>query len=231
MRFIAIESGLLGGLLALAALVWRASASDGVLAESGFLGFLSSLPPEFSSPLEIVLGVLVGLALYWLLQWRHHDGLAYWAAALVALLAHVPAVWAHNKLDVFQYTGLTAGAGAVNGQALDAALFLLAAVGLLALYAVGGMRKLEGRMSLQDTLDSERRTAVTSETLVLLSLIAGGLLVSLVVVGVASLLGGLDALLAWSPWTVLIVGVGAALLLALALLLWLRAPMDDTSVP
>lgn len=231
MRFIAIESGLLGGLLALAGLVWRASASAGVLPDSGFLGFLSSLPPDFSSPPELALGVLVGLALFWLLHWRDYDGLANWATALVALLAHVPAVWAHNKLEVFQYTDLTAGADAVNGQALDAALFLLAAVGLLALYAVDGMRKLEGRMSLQDALDSERRTAITSETLVLLSLIAGGLLVSLVVVGVASLLGGLDALLAWSPWTVLIVGVGAALLLALALLLWMRAPMDDASVP
>ncbi len=229
MRFIAIESGLWGGLLALAALVWRASASAGVVPESGFLGFLSSLPPDFSSPLELALGVLVGLALYWLLHWRDHDGLAYWAMALVALLAHIPAVWAHNKLEVFQYTDLTAGA--VDGQALDAALFLLAAVGLLALYAVDGMRKLERRMSLQDALDSERRTAITSETLVLLSLVAGGLLVSLVVVGVASVLGGLDAFLAWSPWTVLTVGVGAALLLALALLLWLRAPMGDASVP
>ena len=133
-----------------------------------------------------------------------------------------PLIWGHNQLELYRFFGLDASLEAVNSQLLDATLFLTSLVGLVALYRVIGLRKLDRQLSSQKIEYSDRNRIMLCEALMLLGLIAAGLLLAFLIVLVATVLARSDALLAWSPWTVLTLGGGATLLFALTLVLWFR---------
>ena len=225
MRFFAAESLLLAGLLFLSAFVFRTTLSSDGLPESTWIEALAARLPEDAS-VELVLGALLCIALYWTLHLLGLPRLAFWPIALLVMLSYGPAIWGHNQLELYRLFGLNASLGTVDTQIPDATLFLASLVGLVALYRVIGLRELNQQLSSQKTEDSDRNGIMLCETLLLLGLIGAALLLTSLIVLVATALARSDALLTSPPWTVLTVGGGAVLLLTLTLALWFRTRQE-----
>ena len=228
MKIVAAESLVLVGLFLLSSFaLWTALSVEG-LPKSSWIESLAGRLPEYASS-ELMLAILLCVGIYWALQLFGHAQTAFWLIALLILLLHAPAIWGHNQLHLYRLVGLDASLDAVNSQLLDTTLFLVSLVGLVALYRIIGLRKLGRQLASQRIEKSDRNRIMLCEALILLALIVGGLLLSFVIVLVAIVLGRSDALLVWSPWTVLSVGGGASLVFALTLVLWFRTRENVTA--
>ena len=105
----------------------------------------------------------------------------------------------------------------------DTGLFLLSLVGLAALYRAVGLRQLDRRMVLQGIDGVDRERVALFEAVMLAGLVTAALLLTLLLVALSALLGRYDGPLASSSWSVVTIGGGATVLLALSLALWFRA--------
>ncbi len=221
MKLVAVESLLLAGLLFLSALVlWSALTAEG-LSESTWIASAVGRFPEYPST-ELLLAVILCVAVYWALQLWGRNQPAFWFVAFLVILPHGPSMWAHNRLEWYQFFGWDASLEAVHSQAWDVMMLLVSLVGLVVLYRVIGLRKLDRQLSSQHIQDTDRKHVMLSEALMLTGLVAAGLLLALLMVSAAAMLGRLDVLLEQSPWAVLTIGGGATFLFALTLVLWFR---------
>ena len=107
-RFLAVESLLLGCLLSLAGYVfWESSGRDPGL-DTFWRDQVGALGPGAlgTSPLVVIAGICcLPIIFYWLLQWLRMTTLSFWMVTLAALLLQGPAVLAHNQLDWASFWG------------------------------------------------------------------------------------------------------------------------------
>ena len=211
MKLAAAESLLLVGLVTLSVSVAREAAATR-FANYGLV--------------ELAATALVVAGLYWLLSWRGRVRLAFLLIALIALLPHVPAIWSHNRLELYRLFGLDATVTAFNSTTVDGVLLLASLVGLAALHRLAGLRRMDRQLRSQGAMDSDRGSIVLGEAGMLLGLTAAALLSSFLLVLLAALAGRVETLLDWSPWTVLLVGVGGALVFTSTLALWFRSQRE-----
>ncbi len=180
----------------------------------------------FFIPWQPVLAVAVGLALYWGLQAFGRDRIAFWSMALAAVLPHAFPAWSHNRIgwhELLEFQEELVGDRSVYW---DAALFVVCLVGLVALHRVVGMKGLERRMLSREVERLDQRRVMLHESLMLIGLIVAGLLLAGSMVFVAAVLTRYDGLLDGSSLAIATIGGGAAILLALMLLLWFRGRRD-----
>ena len=225
LRFIAAESLLLAGLLLLAAYVlWDV----GVLLKVQVPTWVARADELalFFVPWQPVLLLSGGLAAYWMLQAMGRDRIAFWLLALAAALPHAMPAWSHNRIG--WHVLLDFQTELVNDRSvyLDMILFGACLVGLVALHRLVGMKGLERRMLLRRVEPLDKRRVMRYESLMLIGLLTGGLLLTGLMMLVAALLGRYDGLLDGSPLAIVTLGGGAALLLALTLLFWFRGRQD-----
>ena len=221
MRIVVVETLLLASLLLLASYVaWDAGPALG-LPESHWLNWLAGAL-SWSMVLEVLLAVLLLIAAYWALQALGYNQLSFWVMAGLTILPHSVVAWGHNQLKWYELFGLRLELIGERFLFWDAALFLAALAGLIALYRLIGVRKLERQMVLQGIAESDRRQVMQYETLLLAGLLATGLLLALFTILVAAVLGQYNEFMADSPWAAGSIGVTVGLLLALALLIWHR---------
>ena len=220
-RFAVAESLLLGGLLLLAAFVLLESVAAGGL--SAFLrpDVISGFIPERFSR-ELLLWVALGIALYWALHALGLGHAAFWLMALLVILPQSMAIWSHNQIEWHQLFSFKPGVADGRSLLTDIWLFLTSLVGLAALYRSIGLRQLDRRMSLQGIESADRARVAVYEGLMLAGLVFAALLLTFLIMTLSTTLGGLDVLLERSSWTVVAVGGGATVLLALTLALWFR---------
>ncbi len=222
-RVAAAETLLLAGLLLLAAfVVWDSGPALG-LPENRWLTWLTGFFPGLLSPQLLALLALL-MAAYWTLQVLGHGQLSFWLVAGLVILPHAVPVWGHNQLAWYELLGVQAELVGERSLLYDAALLLAGLAGVVALHRVIGLRALDRRMAMQGVGSVDRGRVLKFEALLLAGLLAAGLSLAVGVVLVAALLGRYDEILAGSTWAVAAVGAGAALLLALTLLLWRRSP-------
>lgn len=177
-------------------------------------------------PWQPVLAVALGLTLYWGLQALGRDRIAFWFVALVAVLPHAFPAWSHNRIgwhELLEFQEELVGDRSVYW---DATLFVMCLVGLVALHRVVGMKGLERRMLLRGVERLDKRQVMLHESLMLVGLIVVGLLLAGLMVLVAAVLSRYDGLLVGSSLAIATIGGGAAILLALTLLLWFRGRQD-----
>ena len=218
MRATVAESLLLASLLLLASYVaWDAGPALG-LQQPSWLA--TSLP--WLMVVEVLLAVLLLVAAYWALQALGYNQISFWLMAGLTILPHSVTAWGHNQLKWYELFGMRLELIGERFLFWDAALFLAALAGLIALYRLIGVRKLERRMALQGIAKSDRRQVMQYEILLLAGLLAAGLLLALFTILVAALLGQYDEFMADSPWAAGSIGVAVVLLLALPLLIWRR---------
>ena len=226
-RFAAIESLILAGLLLPPALALRASfAADvpaSIVLSSPFvrlLPYVGLLPDHFLWDLLPAVGMCV--VLYWALHGLGRGQVAFWLMASLALVPQVMLVWEHNRIDWIQLLELDLVVEDDGSVLRDTGMFLLSLVGLAALYRAIGLRQLDRRMLLQGIERADRDAAANLEGVMLAGLVAAALLATLLVLAFSSLLGRLDGPLHESSWSVVTIGGGATILLALSLALWYR---------
>ena len=224
-RFIAVESSLIGCLAILAMISFLETAGrpmstdarDGdIVCCQGLLQW----EPEF-----IVLGILMvcggAVALYWLLQWFGTTWLTFWLFTLISIGFQAPAILSHNSIDWLPAKSipwLTTGLGASTVTVM----LLVSLTILVTLHRVADVRRLYAKLRALRVDPNERSAVIVKELTVL-----GGLCGFSLAVAVALLAGGLalaelDSVLGRSPWTVLTMGFAALCLLGSFVYLWLR---------
>lgn len=226
-RFAAAESLILAVLLLPPALALRASfaadAPGSIALSSPFvrlLPYVSLFPDHFLW--DLLPAVAVCVALYWALHGLGRGQVAFWLMAALALVPQVMLVWEHNRIDWLQLLEIDLVVEGDRSLFADTGMFLLSLVGLAALYRAIGLRHLDRRMLLQGIERVDRNTAAKLEGVMLASLAAAALLATLLVLALSSLLSRLDGPLHESSWSVVTIGGGATVLLALSLALWYR---------
>ena len=205
--FVAAESVLLLGLLALATLVFRGSISVERIHEVGLW--------------ELTGAIFVCSGIYWVMQMLGRNQTAFWLAASLILLAQGFAVWAHNALEWSQFFGIEPVGESSRSLVWDTILFVVSLVGLMTLYRTIGLRKLDGLLASRQVKVSDRNRVLIREGLTLLGLMACGFLLAFLMVLTASSLGKHQNLLSRSPWSVMTVGGGAAIFFVCSLVIWL----------
>ena len=225
-RFIAVESLLLGCLLFLAGYVfWESS--------SGATSWLQRLEPGRPGTggnalfLVVIAAVCsIPLILYWFLQWRGMTGGSFWMVTLAVLLMQAPAVLAHNQLN---WVSFWRGPSSPPELSLVAAggLFLLSLALLATLHRAAEIRRLRGRLETLHLENGEQRQVIASEVVTLGGLVGLSLVITTALLTVGAALAQLDNLMVRSPWTVLIFGATALFLIAGSLYLLLRVRLED----
>ncbi len=224
-RFLAVESLLLGCLLSLTGYVfWESSGRDPGL-DTFWSDQLEALVPGALgvSPLMVTIAGICCLPIifYWLLQWLRMTTLSFWMVTLAALLLQGPAVLAHNQLDWASFWGGSSSSPELS-QITVGALFLLSLVLLVTLQRVAELRRLRGELRTLRLESGEQGNVLANEILVLVGLVGFSLAVTAMLLSAASALARMNNLLAHSPWTVLTIGAAALLMLTGSLRLWLR---------
>ncbi len=226
-RFAAAESLLLAGLLLPSALALRAW----VAADVPAYATISSLPARLFPIVglipglflwELLTAVALCVALYWALHGLGRGQVAFWLMAALALLPQVMLVWEHNRIDWLQLLEIDLVVEDGRSVLADTGMFLASLVGLAALYRAIGLRQLDRRMLLQGIERADRDTAAKFEAVMLAGLAAAALLATLLVLAISAMLGRFDGPLHESSWSVVTIGGGATILLALSLALWYR---------
>ena len=177
--------------------------------------------PDFG-PLEVWLAIVMSVCVYWLLQSLCLRRGAFWAVALLGLAAQLPAVLAHNLVDwpqlLARETLFSSGR-----STLGTILPLLSSIVLLVVvHRLIDARRLRALLSERGADKPEANRYVGGLLLVLAAMIVASLVLTLGTVSLGVAVGVQDQLLERSPWTVLTIGVGAIVLLAISLLAWLR---------
>ncbi len=223
-RFLAVESLLLGCLLSLAGYVFSKS-----LGATQGLGTLWNDQLEALGPAALGISSLVVIAgicclpiiFYWLLQWLRMTTLSFWMVTLAALLLQGPAVLAHNQLDWASFWRGPSSSPELS-QITVGALFLLSLVLLVTLQRVAELRRMRGELRTLRLESGEQGKVIASEILALVGLVASSLVVTAMLLSAASALARMDYLLAHSPWTVLTIGAAALVMVTAFLHLWMR---------
>ena len=226
-RFAAAESLLLAGMLLPPAMALRASFAADAPASIALsspsvrlLPYVSLIPDHFIWDLLPAVGMCV--VLYWALHGLGRGQVAFWLMAALALVPQVMLIWEHNRIDWLQLLEIDLVVEGDRSLLADTGMFLLSLVGLAALYRAIGLRQLDRRMLLQGIGRGDRDTAAKLEAVMLAGLVAAALLATLLVLALSGLLGMIDGPLQESSWSVVTIGGGATVLLALSLALWYR---------
>ena len=188
-------------------------------ADSALYGYFDV--PEYGA-LQVWLAIAVSLCVYWLLQSLGLRSGAFWAVALVGLAAQLPAVLAHNLVDwpqlLARETLFSSG-----GSTLGTILPLLSSIVLLVVaHRLIDARRLRALLDARGADEPETFRYIGGLLLVLAVMIVASLVLTLGTVSLGAAVGVQDQWLERSPWTVLTIGVGAIVLLAIFLFAWLR---------
>ena len=165
-----------------------------------------------SSPVALaIVGVLL---VYMLTRWARGSLFPLWVLGGLGLVAQLPAVLAHNRLDWFGFlrdapvfdTGLSSFAAGL--------LFVLSIVLLVAIHRVVTTATKLDELRDQGVDEDERNAMARNEVAIGVGATGAGVVLTLVAGGVAALLGGADALFSDVPWTVFTVGAAGAAIVA-----------------
>lgn len=224
-RFIAVESSLIGCLAILATISFLETAGLPMSADARD-GDVVCCQGLLQLELEIiVLGVLTvcggAVALYWLFQRFGTTRWTFWLFTLISIGFQAPAILSHNSIDWLPAQSipwLTTGLGAST-----VTVMLLASLTLLVtLHRVADLRRLYAKLGDLRVDPDERRVVIVKELTVLGGLCGFSLAVSVALLAGGLALAELDSVLGRSPWTVLTMGFAALCLLGSFLYLWLR---------
>ncbi len=188
-------------------------------ADSALYGYFDV--PEYGA-LEVWSAIAISLCVYWLLQSLGLRRGAFWAVALVGLTAQLPAVLAHNLVDwpqlLARETLFSSGR-----TTLGTILPLLSSIVLLVVaHRLIDARRLRALLDERGADEPETVRYIGGLLLVLAIMIVASLVLTLGTVSLGAAVGVQDQWLERSPWTVLTIGVGAIVLLAIFLFAWLR---------
>ena len=221
LRYGAAESLLLAGLLFLSVLSTpEAINGDGRSGFSWPQQLARFLPDQVFS--ELLPAVCLCLVLYWVLHLLGRSHVSFWLMAFIVILPQSTSILSHNQIEWHQFFAFDLGVTDDRSLLRDVGVFLLSLVGLVVLNRAVGIRQLDRRMHLQGIERAERSGAAQFELALLVGLVAAALLLTFVMMGISALLGRFGGILEGSSWTVVIIGGGATLLLALSLVLWYR---------
>ena len=226
-RFIAVESLLLGCLLFLAGYVFWESAGGGPGEATSWLAPLAPGSGRGVLLAAVVAGICaIPIILYWFLQWRGMTGGSFWMVTLAVLLLQAPAVLAHNHLN---WVSFWRGPSPPPELSLVAAggLFLLSLALLATLHRAAEIRRLRGRLETLHLESGEQHQVIASEVVTLAGLVGLSLVITAALLSVGAALAQLDNLMVRSPWTVLTFGATALFLVAGSLYLLLRVRQGE----
>ncbi len=193
-------------------------------------GTVAGKMPSIGSS-HLIVGLLVSMAVYGLLQVLRRSELALWLLALLVILPQLPAVWSHNRLVWEKFMGVDTPMGMGHSPFMAGLLFLLTLVGLLVLHRVIALRKLGRLLVARRVGDAERETILTNEAATMGGVVSVALAASVLLVLGGTVLGRAEWLTNAVPWTVVTIGGGASLLLLGFIAVFLRGVRTQEEQP
>ena len=212
--------------------LWVVTSSIGYADQSrtAWPPLLIDLLPSLVSLRTALIGVAI-VGVYFALRYAGRRRFAFWAFTALLLCAHMPDLWAHNRLDWHGFFGRALYFSEPLPLYTSAALFLLTLVGLVAVHRITQLRQLAGDMNHRGVNAMERDAVIRNEAISLALVAALALVLASIVVAIGALVGQAEALTGLVPWTVATVGVAATLLLGGFLLFLYRGLSGGEPAP
>ena len=175
--------------------------------------------------------IIIALVGYWGLRliWRPY--VAFWLTTVLGLLAHGPAILAHNRLDWFY---LFAGSSPFESglSTVETTSLFAGALALLSLlHRFIAISNRQRSLYEQGVDSSELRALMVNEMSIMIAVATIGLLLTLGFMFLGAAIGDLDTVLDRIPWTVLAVGVTATVVVVILLLVWAKDNVRDRAGP
>ena len=209
-----VETVLLAGFCALSAYLLREAVLPGDL--SSDLAWLSAYGLG-----GVAITTVVCLAAYWLLRVFGLARIAFWTVALVGLLVQTPSVLSYNFLD-WGYLLLQEPVFSTSLSSLEVVLtFLSSMILLILLHSVIDLRRRLALLHRQRADGPDSRSFVVNSILTHSAAIMISWVLTLGMISIGTTIARNEQLLQNAPWTVLAIGGGAILLMAVFPVLWL----------
>ncbi len=183
--------------------------------------FVVQLAPNFIS-LAAVFFVGGAAAIYLVLRIANTGHFPFWAFTALLMAAHIPDLWAHNRIDWHGFFGRYMYFSEPLPLLASAAIFLLTVAGLVALRRIIQLGAQAREMESHGVDSEERDTVIRNEAVSIAIIIVISLTLASVMVFIGAAVGQAETVAGLVPWTVTTVGIAATLLLAAFLLFLYR---------
>ena len=208
-----VETSLLVVLTIIALWIVSSSVQYADLERTQWPTFVIQFAPELISLTSVfVVGVVAGA--YVVLRIVNTGNLPFWVFTALLMAAHIPDVWAHNRIDWHGFFGRYLYFSEPLPVLTSAVVFLLTVAGLVALRRIIQLRAQALEMESRGVDSVERDIVIRNEAISIAAVIVISLVVTSVMVVVGAAVGRADTLSGLVPWTVVTIGVVATLLLA-----------------
>ena len=211
---LAVAEGALVAVLTMAALlIVSSSARYADLERTQWPAFVIQLAPN---PISWAVILIVGgaAAIYLVLRIANMGSFPFWAFTALLMAAHIPDLWAHNRIDWHGFFGRYMYFSEPLPVLASAAVFLFTVAGLVALRRIIQLGAQAREMESRGVDSVERDAVIRNEAVSIAVVIVVSLALASVMVLIGAAVGRAETVSGLVPWTVTTVGVAATLLLA-----------------
>ena len=175
--------------------------------------FVVQFAGEIVSPASLlILGGIIGA--YVVLRKANTGHVPFWALTALLMAAHIPDLWAHNRIDWHGFFGRYLYFSEPLPVLASATVFLFTVAGLVALRRIIQLGAQAREMESRGVDLVERDAVIRNEAVSVAVVIVASLALASVMVVAGAAVGRAETVSGLVPWTVATVGVSATLLLA-----------------
>ncbi len=207
------EAALIATLTIAALLIVSSSAQYADPERTQWPAFVVQLAPN---PISWAAVFIVGgaAAAYLVLRIANTGRFPFWAITALLMAAHIPDLWAHNRIDWHGFFGRYIYFSEPLPVLASAAIFLFTVAGLVALHRIIQLGAQAREMESRGVNSEERDAVIRNEAVSIAVIIVVSLALASVTVLIGAAVGRADTVSGLGPWTVVTVGIAATLLLA-----------------
>ncbi len=212
-QLVAAEAVLVAVLTVAALWIVSSSVQYADLERTQWPAFVVQLTPNLISLTAVF--IIVGVAaIYLVLRIANMGRLSFWALTALLMAAHIPDLWAHNRIDWHGFFGRYMYFSEPLVVPISAAIFLFTVAGLVALRRIIQLNAQAREMENRGVDPMERDAVIRNEAVSIAVIIVASLALASVMVVIGSAVGRAETVSGLVPWTVATVGIAATLLLA-----------------
>ena len=212
-QLVVAEAALVAALTVAALWIVSSSEQYADLERTQWPAFVVQLTPNLISLTAVF--IIGGVAaIYLVLRIANMGRFPFWALTALLMAAHIPDLWAHNRIDWHGFFGRYMYFSEPFLVPISATIFLFTVAGLVALRRVIQLNAQAREMESRGVDSMERDAVIRNEAVSIAVVIAVSLALASVMVVIGAAVGQAETVSGLLPWTVATVGIAATLLLA-----------------
>ncbi len=209
----AAEGALIAILTAAALWIVSSSVQYADLERTQWPTFVVQFAADIVSPASVlIMGGIIGA--YVVLRRANTGHVPFWALTALLMAAHIPDLWAHNRIDWHGFFGRYLYFSEPLPVLVSAAVFLFTVAGLVALRRIIQLGAQAREMESRGVDLLERDAVIRNEAVSVAVVIVASLVLASVMVVAGAAVGRAETVSGLVPWTVATVGISATVLLA-----------------